>query len=228
MGSGGVRRTLPAARGRAGRARLRRVNATARRRLERKEEILQAYWRAVHAAPQEPTLRAVAAEAGMTPGNVLYYFDSMRELQMEAVAAALEQYGARRQSILERGESATERIYAMIDAGVPDEISVRRRHLYENLGALAEHPEFKPAHRESTDRQIMLYQRLIEIGSDTGEFTPALPPAIIARTLVALEQAYDLYLLLGEHALRKESRADVRNYAELALGLTGKGLSDAG
>ena len=195
------------------------MNATARRRLERKEEILQAYWRVVHATPKETTLRAVAAEAGMTPGNVLYYFESMRELQMEAVAEALEQYGARRQSILNRPESAGQRIYAMIDAGVPDEISVRRRHLYENLGALAEHPDFKPAHRASTDRQIVLYQRLIQIGSDSGEFTPALPALVIARTIVALEQAFDLYLLLGEQALRKVSRADVRSYAELVLGI---------
>lgn len=155
----------------------------------------------------------------MTPGNVLYYFESMRELQMAAVSAALEQYGARRQSILNRTASATERIYAMVNAGVPDEISIRRRHLYENLGTLAEHPDFQPAHRESSGRQIMLYQRLIELGTDQGEFAPRISPLVIARTIVALEQANDLSVLLGEQALRRESRADVRAYVEVALGL---------
>ena len=72
----------------------------------------------------------------------------------------------------------------------------------------------------------MLYRALIEIGAGTGEFVLASPPGMIARNLVALEDAYDLYPLAGDPTPREECRASVRSYAELALGLeTGAGAA---
>lgn len=196
------------------------MSAVARRRLERRDEIIQAFWRVVRANPRKVNVRAVAAEAEMSAANVLHYFSSLSELQMTAVAGAMEQFAERRQAILDRPESATARIRAMIDAGVPDVISEELQHVYESVGLLAEHPEFKPAHRALTDRQIMLYRALVEIGAGTGEFELRSPPGVIARNLVALEDAYDLYPLVGNTTPREDCRASVRSYAELALGTT--------
>ncbi len=195
------------------------MNATARRRLERREDIVRAFWRVARSNPRKVNVRSVAAEAEMSPANVLHYFTSLGELQMTAISGALEQFIERRQAILDRRESATARIYAMIEAGVPDTISDELRHVYESVGILADHPEYLPAHRALTERQVMLYRTLIEIGAGTGEFVLGSPPGMIARNLVALEDAYDLYPLVGDQTPREECRAAVRSYAELALGI---------
>lgn len=155
----------------------------------------------------------------MSPGNVLHYFSTLDELQMTAIAGALEEFSVKRQAILDRPVSAKERIIAMIEAGVPDVISDELRHVYESVAILSEHPQYLPAHRSLTERQVMLYRTLIEIGAGTGEFTLASPPGVIARNFVALEDAYDLYPLVGDLTPREECRAAVRSYAELALGV---------
>lgn len=196
------------------------MNAIARRRLDRQDEIIRAFWRVARTRPRGGVnVRAVAAEAEMSPGNVLHYFTSLNELQIAALAGAMEQFADKRQQILDQRTSATARIAAMIEAGVPDEISDELRQVYESVPILAEHPEYLPAHRALVERQIMLYRTLVEIGSGTGEFALASPPSFIARNLVALEDAYDLYPLIGDRTPREECRAAVRSYAELALGI---------
>lgn len=204
------------------------MNATERRRGERREEIIRAFWRVARTRPRGGVnVRAVAAEAAMSPANVLHYFSSLNELQITALAGAMEQFAERRQDILDRSASAAARVAAMIEAGVPDEISDELRQVYESVPILAEHPEYLPAHRALVERQVMLYRTLVEIGAGTGEFTLASPPGIIARNLVALEDAYDLYPLVGDRTPREECRAAVRSYAELALGLSAGSLVGA-
>ena len=196
------------------------MNATERRRGERRDEIIRAFWRVARTRPRGGVnVRAVAAEAAMSPANVLHYFTSLNELQITALAGAMEEFAERRQGILDRPASAASRIASMIEAGVPDTISDELRQVYESVPVLAEHPEFLPAHRALVERQIMLYRTLVEIGAGTGEFRLASPPGTIARNLVALEDAYDLYPLVGDRTPREECRAAVRSYAELALGL---------
>ena len=196
------------------------MTATARRHLQRRDEIVRAFWRVARSRPQRPVnVRAVAAEADMSPANVLHYFASLNELQITALTGALEEFFERRQAIVDRDESATERIYAMIEAGIPDDISDELRHVYESVAILADHPEYLPAHRALTDRQVMLYRTLIGIGAGTGEFTLASPADFIARNLVALEDAYDLYPLVGDRTPRELCREATRSYAQLALGI---------
>lgn len=165
-------------------------------------------------------IRTVAGEAEMSPANVLHYFDTLKELQFVAINGAMEEFWTKRQTILDQPVSASTRLWQMIDAGVPDVISAELRQVYESVSVLAEHPEFLHAHRTLTERQIMLYRTLIEIGAQTGEFEPASPLRMIARNLVALEDAYDLYPLVGDTTPREECRSAVRSYAEVALGIT--------
>ena len=66
-------------------------------------------------------------------------------------------------------------------------LDVYKRQVYESVALLSEYPEYRPVHRALTERQIMLYRALIEIGAGTGEFVLASPPGMIARNLVALE-----------------------------------------
>jgi AcrR family transcriptional regulator len=196
------------------------MSSADQRRLERRGEIVQAYWRVAKAHPgRSVNIRTVAGEAEMSPANVLHYFDTLKELQFVAINGAMEEFWTRRQAILDQPVSASARLWQMIDAGVPDVISVELRQVYESVSVLAEHPEFLHAHRALTERQIMLYRTLIEIGARTREFEPASPLRMIARNLVALEDAYDLYPLVGDTTPREECRLAVRSYAEIALGV---------
>ncbi|PII83367.1 hypothetical protein BMH32_02585 [Leucobacter sp. OLJS4] len=196
------------------------MNATARRRHERRDEIIRAFWRVARSRPRRAiNVRAVAAEAEMSPANVLHYFSTLDELQMTAVAGAREEFVEQRRRVLDLPLTATERIYAMIEAGVPDTISDELRQVYESVAILAEHSQYIAEHRALNERQVMLYRTLVEIGAGVGEFALASPAGIIARNLVALEDAYDLYPLIGDLTPREECREAVRSYAELALGI---------
>lgn len=155
----------------------------------------------------------------MSAANLFHYFSGLDELQATAIAGALEVFYEQRLKISQRAVPAAARLRAMIEAGIPDEISAEVRHVYESIAMLAENPQYLPAHRSLTERQVMLYRTVIEIGAGTGEFTPASPPLVIARNLVALEDAYDLYPLVGGTVPREECRAAVRSYAALALGV---------
>lgn len=196
------------------------MSSASQRRLERQTKIVRAYWRVANLHPgRNVSIRTVAGEADMSPANVLHYFGTLKDLQFVAINGVMREFGEKRQAILDRPVSASERLWAMIDAGVPDVISTELRHVYESVSILAEHPEFLYAHRSLTERQIMLYRTLVEIGSGTKEFILASPPSMIARNLVALEDAYDLYPLVGDTTSREKCRASVRSYAELALGI---------
>lgn len=156
-------------------------------------------------------MRAVAAEAAKSQANVLHNFDTLDELQMTAIAGAMEQFHEQRHRILDRLDTAGARVTARIHAGVPDEITDEVRHFYESSAILTEHPQYCQTHRALIERQIMLYRVLIVIGAGTGEFTLTSPLAVIARNLVALEDADDLYPLVGDLTPREECRASVRS-----------------
>lgn len=163
-------------------------------------------------------VRAVAEAADVSPGSVFYYFPTMQDLQLAAVDGVLEEFHRARIGIVEGPGTAAERLRAMILAGVPDVISDDLRLVYGSLPHLQEKPEFRPLHRAIVERQVMLYRTLIEIGRATGEFEPRGDVGRIARNLVALEDAYDLYAIISDEFSRVESRAAMFDYVAAALG----------
>ncbi|QDZ16167.1 TetR family transcriptional regulator [Humibacter ginsenosidimutans] len=163
-------------------------------------------------------VRAVAAEASVSAGSVLYYFSSFDELMYATVEGVLEEMYEQRRVIAEREAEPRERILALIRAGVPDHISDELRMAYESVPLLREEPRFRPLHRSIVERQVMLYRSTIEVGAALGAFAPTAPIATVARNIVALEDAYDLYPLIGLEHPTELYRANIVSYAELALG----------
>lgn len=163
-------------------------------------------------------VRAVAAEASVSAGSVLYYFSSFDDLMYATVEGVLEEMYEHRRVIAEQEPDPIRRLAKLVEAGVPDEISDHLRMAYESIPLLREQPQYKPLHRSIVERQVMLYRTTIEIGAGLGTFRPAADAATIARNLVALEDAYDLYPLIGVELDRAQSRRNVLSYAELALG----------
>ncbi|WP_244857524.1 TetR/AcrR family transcriptional regulator [Agromyces archimandritae] len=188
------------------------------KRTERRGELVAALRRVARdQGLAQANVRAVAAEAEMSVGSVLYYFENFEQLQLAAVEGVLEEFYERRRAITLREPDPVARLRALIEAGVPDEISGDLRIVYESIGLLREKPSYKPLHRSIVERQVMLYRSTIEIGVALGAFRPRQELSMVARNIVALEDAYDLYPLVGVDLDRGECRGAVIGYAELAL-----------
>lgn len=168
-------------------------------------------------------VRAVAAEADVSAGSVLYHFASLDELMYTTVEGVLEEMYEHRRDIAERAGDPGERIVALVRAGIPDVISPSLRMAYESVPLLRQQPRYRPLHRSIVERQVMLYRTTIEIGVATGAFLPASEIGVTARNIVAMEDAYDLYPLIGLELSPQTRRRNVLCYAELALGCS---LSD--
>ncbi len=164
-------------------------------------------------------VRAVAAEAAVSPGSVLYYFPTFEELLFASVEGVLEEFYEARQAIAERVADPVERMRQLIAAGIPDIITDDLRVVYESVGLVREKPQFRPLMRSIVDRQVTMYRSTIELGASLGVFHLADEPSAIARNIVALEDAYDLYPLIGVDLDREACRRAVIRYAELALGV---------
>ncbi len=165
----------------------------------------------------QANVRAVAAEAEVSAGSVLYYFPTFDDLVSAAIEGVLEEFYERRRVVAEQVADPRERLRAMIEAGIPDQISDDLRIVYESLALLREQAHLAPLHRSIVERQVMLYRTLLEIGAGLGAFRPRMDVGAIARNLVALEDAYDMYPLMGLGLDRAECRRAVLDYARIAL-----------
>ncbi|BDZ54230.1 TetR/AcrR family transcriptional regulator [Agromyces marinus] len=188
------------------------------RHAQRRDELVAALRRvAGRRGILQANVRAVAAEAEVSAGSVLYYFPTFDDLLLAAVDGVVEEFYERRRRIADAIADPRERLRAMIEAGVPDEISDDLRIVYESIALLPERPQLGPSHRLIVERQVMLYRTAIEIGVGVGAFRPRMQVDAIARNIVALEDAYDLYPLLGLARDRAVVRQAVLDYAGLAL-----------
>ena len=76
------------------------------------------------------------------------------------------------------------------------------------------HPAPLLDHIEGHDVDV---QALIEVGVALGAFRPRMDPLAIASNLVALEDAYDLYLLDPDNWERDRYLQNTLRFAEIAL-----------
>jgi AcrR family transcriptional regulator len=162
-------------------------------------------------------VRAVAAEASVSTGSVLYYFPTFDDLMYATVEGVLEEMYEKRRMIAESEPDPAKRLVALIVAGVPDEISDHLRMAYESIPLLREQPEYRPLHRSIVERQVALFRSTIEIGAAIGVFRPTADLTMIARNIGALEDAYDLYPLIGLEHGAATYRANILSYARTAL-----------
>jgi AcrR family transcriptional regulator len=163
-------------------------------------------------------VKDVAAEAGLSSQSVLYYYPELDALVAEAIEHTLERFGERRLDALDDSDDPRRALAAMIAAGLPsgpDDEDLRV--LYEAAGYFRDNPRLGEEIRALTARQVELYARLLSDGAARGVFRPAGDVHAIARNLVALEDAYGLYII-GGAPMAEEARRLILSYASLATG----------
>lgn len=175
--------------------------ARPRRQEARRSELVAAAQRAIAEHGIEGArLKTVAQVAGLTPGAVLYYYPEFEELLLEATRAGMERFHDGRMRMLEElADDPPVRLIALIDSGLPtDRDDVEVRLLCELGGTAGRHPVHASLLTSLYDRQVSMYQVVLEQGAARGLFHLAEPSLVIARNLVALEDAYG-YRIVARH-----------------------------
>lgn len=172
-------------------------------------------------------LNQIAEEAGLTSGAVLYHYPNLRDLLIEAHQAGMERFYEQRIKKISGIADPAQKLIVTIRSGLPegpDDAGVRL--LCELGGAAGRNRVYATLLTTLFDRQVSMYQTILEIGAAQGVFTLAQDSEIIARNLVALEDAYGYRIIARHHSIDPEKAAElILDYARLA---TGNPLKPAG
>ena len=147
-------------------------------------------------------VKDIAERAGITPSSVLYYYPRIDELMMEVSREAMERYAERRSRRVRALDDPARQLRLAIHLGVPtgpdDEES---RLLYELDAFIGSSPAFRVLSSSFFDRQVLLYQQVLESGAAQGLFRLAADVDALARGLVAMEDGLGLQVVVGHPGL---------------------------
>ncbi|GLW21630.1 TetR/AcrR family transcriptional regulator [Microbispora triticiradicis] len=165
-------------------------------------------------------LNQIAEEAGLTSGAVLYHYPDLRELLIEAHHAGMERFYERRMKKIGGVSDPAEKLIITIRSGLPDgpdDAGVRL--LCELGGAAGRNRVYATLLTTLFDRQVSMYQTVLETGAAHGVFTLAHDSETIARNLVALEDAYGYRVIARHHSIDPDRAVElILDYARLATG----------
>ncbi|KAB1653405.1 TetR family transcriptional regulator [Pseudoclavibacter chungangensis] len=185
---------------------------------QRKRDLLEATTRIIgERGLAAVSVRAIAEQADVSAGSVLYHFESIDQLVEAAVQGTIAEFIDSRRRLSEGYRDPVARLRATIEAGIPAHISADLRILYEASAVVREQAKFRLGMTLLLERQVGLYATIIEVGAASGVFRPRMDVTTIAENLVALEDAYDLYLLDPENWQRERYLQNTYRFAELAL-----------
>src|SRR3954469_19429972 len=147
-------------------------------------------------------VKDVAERAGIAPSSVLYYYPRLDELMIEVSREAMERYAERRSTLVRAIDDPVAQLRLAIGLGVPtgpdDEES---RLLYELDAFVGSSPAFRVLSSAFFDRQVALYEHVLESGVAHGAFELAAPAGSLARGIVAMEDGLGLQVVIGHPGL---------------------------
>src|ERR1700712_3400939 len=158
----------------------------------RRQALLEATYSAGHKhGLRSLSLTDVAEQAGLSRGTVLYYYDDLDALLVEAHAAGVERFCDQRDRLVEATDDPRVKLGTAIAAGLPsgpDDALMRILYEFDVLGGnSALHDDLV---QRMYLRQMSTYRGIFAAGRRTGAFTPGLTDDVLAMNFVALEDAY--------------------------------------
>ena len=163
------------------------------------------------------TIKDVAEQAGVAPSTIHYHFSDIEGVMLGIVDRSLEQMYDQRLEAIQGVPDIMGKLRTLIELGVPDRLSHEVTLMYEAIAVMRSREYFDSAVRSYVERQVSLYRSVIDAGISTGAFRPAEPAEVISRNLVALEDAYDLYRVVGASRDGAQGRRNILVYASRAL-----------
>ena len=148
------------------------------------------------------SLSDVAVKAGLSRGAILYYYDDLDELLLEAHRAGIERFCDQRDASIAAIENPSDQLKTAIRAGLPsgpDDALMRLLYEFDVLAGTSKlHDELVEAMYQ---RQHSTYCGILERGQASGKFQLNLPVELLAMNLVALEDAYGLHIVAGNRLI---------------------------
>jgi len=167
-------------------------------------------------------LRDVAEAAGMTSGNVLYYYEGLDELFFAAYERAVERFCVEREEAVARLRKPARKLAAALRLGVPtgpEDTEIRL--LYEFEAVAFRSPACADLMAGYVERQVDMYEAILAEGAAAGDFALAGDARRLARNIVALEDGHGVYVLTGQVPPRELERL----LLEHGTAVTGAALS---
>jgi AcrR family transcriptional regulator len=172
-------------------------------------------------------VKDIAERAGITSSSVLYYYPRIDELMIEVSREAMERYAERRSRQVRELDDPARQLRLAIHLGVPtgpdDDES---RLLYELDAFVGSSPAFRVLSSSFFDRQVLLYQHVLESGAARGVFELTGDADSLARGLVAMEDGLGLQVVVGHPGLGSaEAELILLRHAGAATGTDLEGLA---
>jgi AcrR family transcriptional regulator len=166
-------------------------------------------------------VKDIAAEAGLAPSSVLYYYPNLDDLLLEVSREAMHRYAERRAEAVRALEDPSAQLRLAIHLGVPtgpDDSDSRL--LYELDAFTGSSAAFGVLTSAYFDRQVTLYEAVLDGGVAGGDFELSRPATQIARGLVALEDGLGLQVVIAHPAIdRGEAERILIGFASAATGV---------
>jgi AcrR family transcriptional regulator len=189
-------------------------------RKQRRENLLAAARRAVAEHGPDVRLKDVADVAGLTSGAILYHFPDVQTLLVEANRAGMERFYDERLRTVSGPMTPDRKLVVTIASGLPRDADDEEVRLFCELGGAAgRYPRYAAMLTSLYDRQVAMYQVILEDGAASGVFALAQPSLAIARNIVALEDAYGYRMVAHHPTIDQRVATDlILDYARLATG----------
>jgi AcrR family transcriptional regulator len=187
-------------------------------RRQRREKLLRAAQRAVVMHGADVRLKDIADMAGQTSSAVLYHFPDVQTLLVEANRAVMERFIDNRMKAVQGLATPAEKLVVTIASGLPvDSEDDDVKLLCALGGAASRYPVYAAMLTSLYDRQVVMYQVILESGAAGGDFRLTSSSETIGRNIVALEDAYG-YRMAARHASIDHAAATelILSYARLA------------
>jgi AcrR family transcriptional regulator len=171
-------------------------------------------------------IKDIADRAGLSPSSVLYYYPDIADLLLEVSREAMQRYAENRAQAVREVEGAPAQLRLAIRLGIPtgpdDDES---RLLYELDALTGTSKAFQLLSSSFFDRQVHLYESLLEAGRAGGELTLAASAETIARGFIGLEDGLGLQVVIGHSGLdAAEAERILLTYGSV---MTGVNLGEA-
>jgi AcrR family transcriptional regulator len=165
-------------------------------------------------------VKDIAARAGLSSASVLYYYPQTDDLLLEVSRDAMERYAERRAGAVRELDDPVAQLELAIRLGVPTgPDDTDSRILYELDAFTGTSSAFAVLSAAYFDRQVALYEGVLERGAAAGAFELRAPVAEIARGLVGLEDGLGLQVVIGHPRVdAAEAERILTSFARAATG----------
>jgi DNA-binding transcriptional regulator YbjK len=197
----------------------RQLMARPRNQRGRRDALIQA----TYAASKERGLRRlsltdVAQQAGLTRGAILYYYEDLDALLVEAHAAGVQRFCADREDAVAAASDPRRQLAIAFEAGLPsgpdDALMCLLLELDVLAGTSALHEELV---QEMDRHQLATYRTILTAGTGQGVFHPTMPIDALALALVAMEDGFTLQIV-ADRIISRESAVTVMKSLAASLG----------